>query len=1089
MSQESEYVINLLKGSVSTIESVRNEASVRIIELESNISFLSTLLDIATTRNDDFSKLSFIILKNSFCKILSRLKTNDPNANVDYPLLLSEIKLKLLQTINFVYEAHSVIIPKEFCLLIRSVFRSEFPLNSPELYDFFILRLKSIENTIDVRAFNLIFLLHHVFKERISMRLFKDRNVTNQIAEQFFPYLSKIWSNQFFNKWKKLELNPDTFNSEFDPVQLKFNLYLDSIILNFYSHCFRNVYKNQELLQLLSNLFLKFKIISKVSQNSNVNSENIKILVKNVLRILKGFTLLVEKVPYDFVFLDFSTVLNQVFDFLIHSGIGFERVETESIRFMTTIFSSSSMNHDKYSTIYFENLEPIPVVQSSVSPINSPKNNYKLDINNVPYYKSFEELVNLNPSLKQIELEDLMERQLTFYFYKVLNSRGGFLKFLDLLRTKYLLLDEKSVELWNEEEFPTTSPTLNLVPELISCMNIKLVGVFNFTFNSLLNFKLNNLHNLSNLNDVKFFEYDTFLQIYTLCFKDFYNFHTYKHYILLLETFGENINVLENEKSNVLFKFSKLLVFRISRIVNLWCKKPLITQETKAKILSFLIKCISSQNLQLKAQNLVPLYNLYNNSKDENIWPLIFKNHPTSPIINNLLLISTTSVPVIRIRSLELACNLSLEYDESNLEGVLELYTKLESPEICEAILKTILYFIGSLDWVKCYTDFDTLNYNFITFVIKIIINTVVVGKQGNFAVEYDVSGLQIVSVTKYSVIDELFLSVWLGFLRILPLDIGKLECLSQIFTLFGPFLEYICNSETLEDTLFNKLAIEILIEYISLLNTIQYKEYTVGQEIKNCYSSFNLTKLYKLTNMNSFDNSIGTVLLNLMIAVVSTFGVKENMTEYYGILNMFFNSLESILPADSINNQFMALGVDQKWTKFQPMKIKKESLVPVGRLLPLINKIILSNKILESYFRSRSIVNFESWINDRILTMIIMTNLYRNQPFAQIGLILLTCSVISTFPQLIYPFIKFSGSSLNSLDKTVNLQDSSFVMCFLLKVLSSVCDDYRGKHLTISQEKVENYQIPPSNRFELVKNKALVNTNSQILFQGSFLF
>eukprot|EP00375_Theileria_parva_P003754 XP_766440.1 hypothetical protein [Theileria parva strain Muguga] len=1075
MSEESEYVINLLKGSVSNIEAVRNEASLRIIELESNASFLSTLLHISTTRNDDFSKLSFIILKNSVCKLLSRLKTNDPNTNVDYRQLFSDIKLKLQQTIELVYEANNVIMPKEFCLLIRSVFRNEFPLNCPEFYYFFILRLKSIENSIDIKAYNLIFLLHHVFKERISMRIFKDRNVTNQMAEQFYPYLSKIWSIQFFQKWKKLELNPDLLHTEFDPIQLKFNLYLDCIILNFYSYCFRTVYKNQELLQLLSNFLQKFTILSKVLQHSNATagSERLTVVVKNVLRMLKGFALLFEKVPYDFVFLDFSLLLDQVFDFLVHSGAGLQEFETESIKLMTTIFSSSSVNNDNYSKIYFDNVEPIPAVQSSVSPISSPKTHHKVDINNVPYYKNFEELVSLNPELKESQLEVLMERQLTFYFYKILGSRGGFLKFLDLLRTKYLRLDENTIECWNDEEVPTTAPALNLVPDLIS------FDLFNFTFNSIVNFSLNNFLDMNN-----FLEYDTFLQIYTLCFKDFYNFHCYKHFVALLESFSNIVNLLDTERSNrVLSKVSKLLVFRISRILNLWCKKPLITHETKAKILSFLIKCVSSQDPQLKVQSLVPLSNLYKNSEDENIWRELPKTQPINQLIKDLLLIATTTVPVIRTRSLELACKLCLEYDEcrANFDSVLDLYCKLQSAEICEAILSAILEFTADLDWKDWDEDFDDLNYNFTKFVSGIVYNTVVVGEQG----------LKIVSITRYSLIDELFLAVWLSILRILPKPTSEPEkWFGQIFSLFGPFLDYISNVESLfEDTLFNKFSIQILTEYVSFLNTILHfnKDYTVmGEEriFSNRYTTFSLNKLYNLSHLNPIDvnHPVGSLLMDLMLAVLSTFGLSEQMTErYYGILDMFFKFLESCVVADLSSDKVAALGIDQKWTNFQPLKIKKESLATIKRLLPLVNKIVLSTKILNPYFMARNVQDFESWINERVLTLINAFRYARND-FVRVGYIVLVCTIMSTFPQVVYPFIKISESGSGRLNNSNahSLKDCLFVISWFLNVLNETYYCPFEDSTTLHPEKVENFLIPHSFRFQLIKDRSLINTDAE---------
>ncbi|UKJ88288.2 hypothetical protein MACJ_000732 [Theileria orientalis] len=1065
MSQEFNYVIELLKNSISPVESIRNEASNKIIEFELNSNFLITLLDIATSSNNELSKLSYIILKNSTCKIYSLFTININQTNIEYRNALERVKAKLLELLISSFNNSSIRLSKDFFILVRRICRHEFPVNWPELYENILNILGVLSNQPDdLKLFNLVVLIHHIFKERLSMRLYRDRATNNKLVEQLFPYVSKFWALEFLGKWKVLESSEKLFVN-FNEVQLNTSVYLDSLILNLYSDFLKNSFKSRDLLELFMNLFYKFRILAKLNE---ANLDKTGLVRKNILRIIKGVARVIERQPFTLVFLDFSVFLNEVFHFLVLSGS--TEVENECVKLLIVIFTSNSMNNEKYVNVYFDQVEPVPKVQTNLSPIRPPRKSETIDLKTVVYHDSYESLVSSKNMTKQNEIDDMMERQLTFCFYKVLSTRGGFVPFLDMLRNKYLKLDLESIREWNEDEYPTDPPALNMVPSLISSMNINLVEVFNFVFNSLLKFEGDD-----------FFNYDTYLQLYTLCFKEFYKFHSFKHFSSILDVFKRLVDFQENV-------CTKLLAFRISRIVNLWCKKPLLTQETKSQILTFLLKCLcSDKSDSYKVQHLVPLYNLYTNTMDENMWIELFRSVKTDYLVNHLASIVKVNVPIIRTRSIELICNICLEYEEDghNLNLIVSLYNQVKSVEICEAIVKSIHEFISKLDWVNCYTRLDSLNKNFIVFVFKIIDSNL----------ETDIrEGFCIVGLSRYSLISELFLSMWLSFLRIVPL---KLTEHMNYFYLFGPLLDHLHGHENLkEDNIYNKLCIELLTEYVLMLAThMEYNDYiidAVGEQVvfKSTYTCFDLGKLYRMSSLLNDCTS-------LVLGVFYAFGLTPSVTnQCLATIDRFFNSLEECSHSHQQPSYLASLTLSGKATSLQPMRFKRDLLSNIVDLLPVVNKIMFTNQALADYIQNRNGSNTEVWVNEVLLTLVNVANMLRSDPFLQLGCVILCCYIISAFPGLIYLFMRVD-KRLEAFDAlelgwdNINIHENRqgiFVMCYLLRVLSNVAGNYRMKYVLISAEKVEGHAIPPSNRFEYIKNKALTNSKcleQTKLFQG----
>ncbi|BAM39409.1 uncharacterized protein TOT_010000865 [Theileria orientalis strain Shintoku] len=1056
MSQESNYVIELLKNSISPVESIRNEASSKIIEFELNSNFLIILLDIATSNNNELSKLSYIILKNSICKIYSLCKINVNQTNIEYRNVLEHVKAKLLELLESSFNNGAIRLSKDFFILVRKICRHEFPGNWPELYDGMLKTLGVLSNhPDDLKLFNAVFLIHHIFKERLSMRLYRDRAITTKLVEQLFPYVSKFWALEYLGKWKALESSEKLFVN-FNDVQLGTSVYLDTLTLNFYSDFLKNAFKSRDLLEVLMNLFYKFRILAKVNRSS---WDKTGLVRKNILRIIKGVARVIERQPFTLVFVDFSVFLNEVFDVLVQPGR--TDLENECVKLLIVIFTSNSMNNEKYSNAYFDQVEPVQKVQGDLSPIRQPRKSETIDVKKVAYYESYESLVSSKNLTKQSEIDDMMERQLTFCFYKVLSGRGGFVPFLDMLRSRYLKLDLESIGDWSEEEYPTDPPARNMVPCLISSININLVEVFNHVFNSLVKFEGSD-----------FFNYDTYLQLYTLCFKELYKFHSYKHFSEILDVFTRLIDIPENE-------CTKLLAFRISRIVNQWCKKPLLTHETKSQILTFLLKCVCSDKSEsYKVQHLVPLYNLYKNTMDENMWTELFRSVKTDYLISHLASIVKVNVPIIRTRNIELICNICLEYEEDghNLNLIVSLYNELKSVEICEAVVKSIHEFISKLDWVNCYTGVDSLNRNFVVFVLNIIDSNVELNAK---------EGLRIVSLSRYSLISELFLSMWLSFLRTTPLKLD--EHLNQYFNIFGPLLDHVHGQENLkEDTVYNKLCIELLSEYVFMLGT--HMEYNndyvienVGERVlfKSTYTCFDLVKLYKMI-----------ALLNdctpLVVGVFYAFGLTPSVTnQCLAAIDRFFKSVEECAHSHQQASYFASLTGSDKATSFQPMRFKKELLSNVVELMPVVNKVMFTNQTLADYIRNRNGSNPEVWINEVLLTLVNVANVLRSDPFLQLGCVILCCYIISALPGSVYAFMRVERR-LDAFDAlelgwdNVNIHENRhgiFVMCYLLRIVSNVARNYRIKHVLISTEKVEGHAIPPSNRFEYVKNKALTNS------------
>ncbi|EKX74059.1 conserved hypothetical protein [Theileria equi strain WA] len=1132
MSDERSFAIELLRGSISPIDNLRNSATKQILDLEKNESFLLTLLEITTSSDVELAKLAFVCLKNALSKICASSKVLNPTTGQSgihsYNSILLIVKEGVVSILNSKFE-NDLLVPKDFALLIRKICRSEYPLNWIELHETLQSKLEFLITNDEnkYKLFNVIFVTYHIFKERTSMRLFKDRNITIKLSDHFYPYISKLWVKQWIDRWKSGSLQDNIFLNAPDVHELNTSLYLDSIILNLYSYGLREIYKGEEFLELLRYIFLKVKVHFHLIKIQ-------KCFVKNLKRLLKGLIQLIEHEPMSFVFLDFSVILNEVFDSLLVSIDA--SIEEQCLLLLTALFTSPVMNNERYANEYFEYYNNLPTIPSSIAPISYPASNTKKSGDgNFVYYKTFDEMkmalespnpVKLSlspkpsssplkgPNQPPANLSEKMQRQVTFMLYECISSRGGFVQFIEFLRKKYLKLTQDKVEEWaNEDIVPVDPPFINSITELISAMNINMISIFNYTFNGI-------------VESDDFLNRDSFIQLYLLTFQDLSNFHSYKHYNAILSTVKMILN-------NIQGPCAKLLIYRCSRMLNLWSKKNLLDGEVKIELLKFLVNCMFSEgdsefSINLRTQHLIPLYNLNLKTQDEEMWTILFKEINMQSFITNLLSVAKTDIPVIQNRCLELVCKLCMEFDEyndlsTNLLSIISVYgSATSSMQLMEPILTTSLGFVNTLDWQKCFSDDMYINPHFLRYLLSLLSETLVFQNTGQRKI--------ILSISKYALMEDSTLILWLSILRILPRKVYRLDktIVQNIFILFPIFVDFLIEPQPFGDSikiralLLPSLAIDIVAEYLALVVDLEIGKLSSDNESKSIFSTkisnikndifycldgleINLSNIQKLAiycMQNSNDEEIISSSLqcfnNLFFGFRSLCIGTADLTQIIGIFWKRLVDCSTIEPELEVRPGYMSCLTDgtppngsEKW---QYMKLPKTKYALVEKILPTVCRLmfdsssIFSEVFLDIFQRDSS--SFDSVI-------LAITNIFsqvKHNIYLQLGSIICTCNLLTSISSKykVKAFIQVQnmanipsdtgsqnplGFSSGSCKPHANFS-GVFLPCHFLRIINSIFESTSTKAFknfsrpSVNDEKLyNNIHIPPSSRIQLLTN------------------
>ncbi|GIX63071.1 importin-11 [Babesia caballi] len=833
LSAEHALVAELLSNSVAADRRVREEAYARIVELESRPTFLATLIDVAYMSDAGVSKLAFICAKNALARIrgVSAARTTRGIAADDSDAALENLKSRLLSVLEAHLTEPGRLLCKDVALLVRKICRWNYPQSWMPMHELLVRGLEAAlaEPAPSTPTLNCVLLLHHIFKEKCSMRLVRDRNATVQLAEALYPFVSKLWLQHWLHLWASGGLDAAQARSALSSTTLETSRYLDSLLIALYTHGLRDVYQRSELLDLLRLVYAKLKLhLSLVLTAPGEGS----VVAKNCRRLLRGVSEMLDKEAMVFAFVDIALVLNPVFDYLA-SGSS-EPVISQCMDVLCSAFKSPVLNNERYMaqfsamhgdgggartsrkagsedfTIFatFSDMRAHSemsascaknvTVVSALKASSSPTKGSYLSIGGVANY---------------------MSRQATFFFWECVLARGGLMALLEFLRRRFMTQSAEAIAEWSEEAVPMDAPAYAPAHALIGAMKLAGAPVLQWIMGGILGADCR----------ADFFTLDSYLQIYTIAFPGIAGAHSCKHYLALLDAMKAALAAADPETA-------KLLIFRCSRIVGAWAERiNLFEEQTKSELLRYLLYCLccegdSLTTVNLRVQHVVPFHRLYNKTVDEPFWDVLRRGTDVQRVASSLLAIAKIDVPTIQHRALELVCKMCLEFDseENNfgehLSDVLAFFSSGHNDlQVTASLLQTSLGFLNALDWERCYVEDSYLNAHLLRFLFHLLFRTVVVA-DASASYESPLSTQRMVSPCSYPELEEDVLTLWVCLLRVLPRNIAAVDSdlLNDVFRLFPLLLAYLTDSdgnrghERLQAGCAPELAVDIVTEYVA---------------------------------------------------------------------------------------------------------------------------------------------------------------------------------------------------------------------------------------------------------------------------------
>lgn len=840
LTEDQQVVVDLLVKSVSPVEQHRSEAYARIVELEMTPTFLATLIDVAYLCDENVSKLAFICVKNSIARIRGTL-TGKAIRGLDQEradIAVDNLKAKLNFVLNKYLATDEMIVCKELALIIRQLCRWNYPQNWMNMHELLISKLEAAcsDNLTPTCTLNIVMLTHHVFKEKSMMKLARDRNMTMQLAGLLCPYVTNLWMMDWIGRWEGGTIHPDKVAATFTPVDISLTRYLDSLLIAMYTHGPRDVHQNNELVELLKVACKKMAHhLSLMKQSEQCYA----LLRKNCRRLLRCIGRLFECEAMVFAFVNPSTAISPVFDYLADGKS--EQIISECFVLLCSAFKSPVVNNERYMQQYME----------LHGAGRASKGSSNMHADDFVYCHTFEEMkarvdMELSCSSGSVSVQSLrktssptkgsyhamgniaesLSRQATFLFWDYIVERGGLVELVEFLRGRFLIVTPEEIEGWNEEQVPAEEPNNSEIHELIGAMKVNESQIFQNIVNGILGADCK----------TSFLVLDSYLYLYTITYTSMANLHSSKHYITILEAMKNAINSVDPF-------FGKLLVFRCSRIVNAWTKRiNLFEEQAKIEIFRYLLYCICCEGnnetlYNLRVQHIIPFHRLYTKTIDQPFWDVLRQGNDVTRVVSSIHSVSKIDIPTIQRQALELVCKMCLEFDSEDNNFGMHLSELINTFAggmndllVTTSLLQTSLGFLNSLDWQRCYHEEYYVNSHLLRFLFHLLFRMLVIDDVPVCPATANTPAITtklMVSVNKHSELEEDTLTLWISLLRVLPkkLDTVNQELRDNIFALFPLLVNHLSEYDSEEShgkmivCSSSVLMLDIVTEYMSILS------------------------------------------------------------------------------------------------------------------------------------------------------------------------------------------------------------------------------------------------------------------------------
>ncbi|GFE54042.1 importin-11 isoform X1, putative [Babesia ovis] len=1101
---EHVYIAKLLTDSISSESRVREEAYARLVELESKPTYLATLIDVAYIGDQAVSKLAFVCAKNALARTRGVSAARAARSSVidGTDESLDNLKAKLFAVFELHLNGPGRVISKDFALLFRKVSRWNYPHSWMNMHDLLVRGLEAglSDSVSTTRTLNCVLLLHHIFKEKCSMRLVRDRNITKHLAEAWYPYVSKLWLHHWLSRWASGNVETTQVCSSFSQIDMDLSRYLDSLLIAFYTHGLSNIYQSSELLELLKLLCSKLRTHLSLMKSPVANNE---LLEKNTKRLLRGAAELFEKEAMVFAFVDPAVILNPAFDYLVYGYS--EAVIQNCMNVLSNAFRSPVVNNERYT----QQTSSMPGHQSGK---RGPR---KIGDDDIVIHATFEEMKlhcemaascsrgsSALSSLKNSSsptkvshhaiggMAEQMSRQATFLFWECISSRGGFSQLLDFLRQRYLTLSADIIEEWNEEPVPMDDPPHPPAHNVISAMKLTGSTILQYVSDGI----------MSGDGHGDFLRLDSYLQLYTISYPGIASFHSSKHYLSLLETMKLALTGVDPGKA-------KLLIFRCSRVVNAWVEKvQLFEERIKREIMVYLIHCLCCQGdsettLNLQAQHVVPFHRLYSKTVDEPFWDFLRQGTDIQRIVSSLVALANIDIPIVQHRSLELVCKMCLEFDSeensfgTQLTDLLHIFSnRCNNLQVTASLLQTSLDFLNALDWQRCYEEDTYVNGHLRRFLFHLLFHTLVISDLPDSTSNTNRPPPRMMSACKYTELEEDALTLWVCLLRVLPFKLEAVDqqLLNNVFSIFPLLLDYLVGYDTDGDTRQIRIRyvpaihIDIVTEYLTVIidSSKAYLSSASGGTLceradglwfQNTTGSslsfnFNLSQVQTicLESLKRPDDEVlhksGLRLLNILIFGFGRACLARtdmSMTLHDLLLHFCVTLNEAAIspedaPAELRRSRVSCLSrgsQSETATPWQVSKVQRHVVESISSVIPVLSRWGFDSpasfmevvvRVLESgRFSNPEVI---------ILSLLHASMQFNNNAYLRLGALLCCClltgAMASKYPGLKL-FVHFQDSNLNFGGETTQLSGTSdnphpnmygvYIPCYLLRLVDSI--------------------------------------------------
>ncbi|ORM41993.1 Importin-11 [Babesia sp. Xinjiang] len=1102
-ASEHEIVAKLLTESVSVDAHVRDEAYARIVELESRPNFLATLIDVAYIGDPGISKLAFICAKNALARTRGIAAARAARSNVvDFSdEALDNLKLKLLSVFELHLKEDGRVLGKDFALLVRKVSRWNYPQGWIAMHELLVRGVEAglTESVASTKTLNSVLLLYHIFKEKCSMRLVRDRNVTMQLAEAWYPFVSKLWVHQWLHRWASGNIDALQLGSRLSSLDMELSRYLDTLLIAMYTHGLRNVYQSPELLELLKMIFMKLVIHLSLFKAASVCNE---VLEKNTRRLLRGAAEIFEKEAMVLAFLDPALILNPVFDYLACGSSG--HVIQHCMYLLSNAFKSPVINNERY-------VQQFSAIHRHG---NGHRDTNKIGDDGFVLYSTFDEMkshcemaascsrgVSLVSSLKNSSsptkgsyislggVAEQMSRQATYLFWKCISERGGFLQLIEFLRHRYMTLSVDTIAEWSEEHIPMEDPPHPPAHTVISAMKLTGADILQWIADGL----------MAGDTNLDFPRLDSYMQIYTIAYPVTAAFHSCKHYHSFLDAMKVALTVVGPE-------MAKLLIFRCSRIVNAWVERiQLFEEQTKREIMVYLVYCLccpadTPATLNLRVQHVVPFHRLYTKTVDEPFWDVLRQGTDVQQIVTSLVNVANVDVPVVQHTALELVCKMCLEFDseENNfghqLSDLLNVFsTRCNDLQTTSSLLQTSLGFLNALDWQRCYAEESYVNAHLRRFLFYLLFRTLAITDLPGSPDETTLICQRMVSPCRYPELDEDILTLWVCLLRVLPHNLKSVDrqLLNDVFSLFPLFLAYLINNDIGDNTgqvnvhRVPVLQIDIVTEYLAVILDFS-KTYLSNTGSSLCervdgvwfqksidttfFLEFNLSLVHTIclrSLKRSEDDALrqsGLRLLNiLMFGFSAACLVRQDvLVTMHDVLLCFCSKLNeaAVTPQEAppeirryrASGLCRGTGTDSE-VRWQVSKVQNSIVESISSVIPILTRwgfdapASFSEALQRVLERGRF-----AYPEGMLLSLLHASIQFNNNAYLRLGALICCClmagSMVSKYPGLRL-FVRYQGSPTHGNSERHNYDGFNenphenmtgvFLPCYLLRLVNSI--------------------------------------------------